>query len=181
MKTTTKLSLKPVSVKDLCPQSELKAAFDQLYNNRPALQLRNQSDSAALVHQIWTDDNLKDFQDCIFMVDGNLYSEYGRYGRGLFAAIQKINFRQNSRGDCIDYVRLYFAGASTGRMCSSFDARFESELAHNSFFNDPVGVIKVHIFVNKTVPLRASQRSLEIDLLFTAYESTNCIYDSPVR
>lgn len=164
-----RLKIKPVSVKNLCPQSQLKSAFDQLYNNRPGIQLNNQSESAALVHQIWTNENLQDFQDCVFTVDSNLYSPYGRFGRGIFAAVKKINFRQNAKGECIDYVKFRFAEAVTQRICGNFDD--ESDLGKSSFFNEGAGVMKVHIFVNKSVPFQALQRSVEIDLLFTAYES----------
>lgn len=158
-----------VAVKNLCPRSELKSAFNQLYNNRPGIQLYNQSDSAASVHQIWTEDNLQDFQDCVFTVDSNLYSEYGRFGRGLFVSIQKLNFRQNSKGECIDYLRFSFDGSRTEKICGSFDV--ESELGKQSFFNDGGGIIKVHIFVNKSIPLQGLQRSVEVDILLTAYES----------
>lgn len=158
-----------VAVKNLCPSSELKSTFNQLYNNRPGIQLLNQSDSAASVHQIWTEDNLLDFQDCAFTVDSNLYSEYGRYGRGLFVSIQKLNLRQNSKGECIDYIRFSFDGSRTEKICGAFDV--ESELGKQSFFNDGGGIIKVHIFVNKSIPLQGLQRSVEVDILFTAYES----------
>lgn len=157
-------------MKNLCPHSELKLSFNQLYRNRPGIQLNNQSDSSASVHQIWTEENLKDFHDCTFTVDSNLYSQYGRFGRGMFLSIQKIDFRQNSQnGQCIDYVRFRFDGVQTEKICGAFDV--ESELGQQSFFNEGGGIIKVHIFVNKTIPLQGLQRSVEIDLLFTAYQS----------
>lgn len=162
---------KPVSLKNLCPHSQLKTAFNQLYNNKPGIQLTNQSDSAALVHQIWTDENLHEFEDCVFTVDSNLYSQYGRFGRGIFAAVKKINFRQNFKGECIDYVRFTFMESRTEKICGKFDD--ESELGKMSIFNEDVGVIKVHVFVNKSVPFQALQRSVEVDLLFTTYESEN--------
>lgn len=162
---------KPVSLKNLCPHSQLKSAFNQLYNNKPGIQLTNQSDSAALVHQIWTDENLHEFEDCVFTVDSNLYSQYGRFGRGIFAAVKKINFRQNFKGECIDYVRFTFMESRTEKICGKFDD--ESELGKMSIFNEDVGVIKVHVFVNKSVPFQALQRSVEVDLLFTTYESEN--------
>lgn len=153
----------------LCPNSPLHGSFNQIYNNRPFVRLFNASESAALVHQIWTEDNLKEFQDCAFNVDSNLYFEdSSRFGRGLTFSVKKINFRFDANGQCIDYVRFTFAGSKTEKICGSFDA--ESEIGQKTFFLDPIGIIKVHIFVNKTVPLPASQRSLEIDLAFTAYE-----------
>lgn len=163
-------------MKNLCPHSELKSAFNQLYNNRPGIQLTNQSDSAAQVHQIWTEDNIKQFQDCVFTIDSNLYFENGRYGRGMFIAVPKINFRQKPNGECIDFVRFTFDGVRSEKICGEFDA--DSELGKNAFFNEGGGIIKVHIFVNKSIPLQGLQRSVEIDLLFTAYERRFCNYIS---
>lgn len=144
-------------------------AFNQLYNNRPGIQLFNQSESAALVHGIWTDDNIQKFQDCSFTVDSNLYSTYGRYGRGLFISIYTLNFRQDAEGKCIDYVRLTFDGARTEKICGRFTS--DDEVGQQSFFNEGGGIMKVHIYVNKSIPFHPLQRSIEVNLVFTAYES----------
>lgn len=163
-------------MKNICPKSNLKLAFNQLYHNRPGIQLLNNSQSAARIHQIWTDENFDDFQDCSFTVDSNLYSEYGRYGRGIFISIRNLNFRQQSNGKCIDYVRLTFDGYKTEKICGSFDA--DSELGQTSHFNEGGGIIKVHIFVNKSIPLELTQqRLLEVDLIVTAYESKQHFID----
>lgn len=164
-KKTNKLDL----VRKLCPASELRLSFNQLYHNLPGIQLYNQSESAAFVHDIWTDDNIGEFHDCAFTVDSNLYVENARYGRGLFVSIKTINFRQDAQGNCIDYVRLRFDGAYTDKICGRFTA--DDELGQKSFFSESGGIIKVHIFVNKTVPFHPSQRSIEVDLMFTAFES----------
>lgn len=165
---SNRYKIRKVSVKNLCPHSDLKRAFDQLYNNRPGIQLFNGSDSAALIHQIWTEDNLKEFQDCVFTIDSNLYSDSGRYGRGMFLSLKKLNFRQKSESECIDYIRITFDGAKTEKICGSFDTN--SELGQTAFFNDGGGIVKIHIFVNKTIPLEANQRLLEVDLVATAYQ-----------
>lgn len=160
---------KLVTIKNLCPPSQLQLAFNQLYNNRPGIQLFNQSESAALVHGIWTDDNIQKFQDCSFTVDSNLYSTYGRYGRGLFISIYTLNFRQDAEGKCIDYVRLTFDGARTEKICGRFTS--DDEVGQQSFFNEGGGIMKVHIYVNKSIPFHPLQRSIEVNLVFTAYES----------
>lgn len=162
------IEIRKVSVKNLCPNSDLKQAFNQIYNNRAGILLSNGSESAALIHQIWTEENLKEFQDCVFTIDSNLYFENGRYGRGMFLSVKKLNFRQKPGGECIDYVRITFDGAKTEKMCGSFDAN--SEMGQTAFFNDGGGIVKIHIFVNKTVPLEANQRLLEVDLVATAYQ-----------
>lgn len=158
-----------VAVKTLCPPSELKLTFNQITSNRPVIQLTNQSDSAALVHDIWTQDTVKEFQDCVFMVDSNLYTPNERIGRGVFLSVRKMNFRQNSRGECIDYVRFHFNNGKTEKMCGTFEA--ESPLGQTAFFNDANGVVKVHVFVNKTIPFRELQHSVDVELIFTAFES----------
>lgn len=144
-------------------------AFNQIYSNRPFVRLFNGSDSAALVHQIWENEDLQTFQDCAFNVDSNLYFEDSSFGRGLTFSVKRINFRYDSTtNQCIDYVRFTFAGSRTEKICGDFNG--ESTIGQQSYFLDPAGIIKVHIFVNKSVPLQPTQRSLEIDLAFTAYE-----------
>lgn len=131
--------------------------------------LLNQSESATFVHDIWTEDNIDQFQDCVFTVDSNLYTANGgQYGRGLFVSVNKLEFRQDANGKCIDYVRFSFVGQRTEKICGRF--RADDDIGQTAFFNEGVGVIKVHIFVNKSIPFTPSQRSAEVNLLFTAYE-----------
>lgn len=146
----------------------MKKAFNQLYNNPPGIQLFNRSESAALIHHIWTEDNLNEFQDCTFTIDSNLYTEYGRYGRGVFLSIKKLNFRQKPGGGCIDYIRISFDGAKTEKICGTFDTNIL--MGQTAFFNDGGGIVKIHVFVNKTIPLATNQRLLEVDLVATAYQ-----------
>lgn len=163
-----------VPVNKLCPYSPLHGAFNQITNNRPFVRLFNGTESAALVHQVWTEDNLNSFQDCAFTVDANLYfdspdPESSRFGRGLTFSVRRINFRYDATtNQCIDYVRFTFSGSKTEKICGTFDDH--SEIGQRTFFLDPVGIIKAHIFVNKSIPLQASQRTLEVDLAFTSYE-----------
>lgn len=137
--------------------------------NRPQLFLMNGSDSAALIHQVWTEDTLTEVSECTFTIESNLYAGQQRYGRGIYASIKRLNLRQAQNGDCVDYVRFTFGESKSQRICGDFDA--ESQLGYQSHFNEDGGIIKVHVFVNKTAPLAAyNKRSLEIDLVFTAYD-----------
>lgn len=137
--------------------------------NRPQLFLMNGSDSAALIHQVWTEDTLAEIPECSFTIESNLYAGPQRYGRGIYASIKRMNFRQTPNGECIDYVRLTFGTSKTQRICGDFDA--DSQLGLQSHFNEDDGIIKVHVVVNKTVPLSlGGKRSLEIELVFTAYD-----------
>lgn len=154
-------------MKKLCPASPLKSAFNQFFHNRPGIQLNNGSESAALVHGIWTD--IGEFSDCVFTVDSNLYSEYGRYGRGLFASVHTLNFRQNADGECIDYVRFVFdKSKKTDKICGKFTAY--DDYGQRAFFTEDRGIMKIHIFVNKTIPFQILQQFVEVNLVFTAYE-----------
>lgn len=119
----------------------------------------------------WGEDNLQQFQDCAFIVDSNLYSADSNIARGLTFSIRGIKFRSNSTtNQCIDYVRFTFGKdlSKTEKICGAFDG--DDENGHQAYFLDPTGIIKVHIFVDKSIPLDITQRSLEIDIAFTAYE-----------
>lgn len=137
--------------------------------NRPQLYLMNGTDSGALIHQVWTDENVNDVTDCTFTIESNIYGATQKYGRGIYASIQRINFRERQGDECIDYVRFTFGQAKSQRICGDFDG--DSQLGLMSHFNDDNGIIKVHIHVNKSESLsKWNKRSLEIDLVFTAYE-----------
>lgn len=143
-----------------------------MFANSPVIQLHNQSDSAAIVHQNWTDENLSKFHDCRITVDSNLYSPEGKYGRGIFVSIRNINFRQEPEskgGECIDYVRISFGQGKLQKICGKFDS--STEMGRRAFFNDDEGSVTIHVFIDKTRPLKPSHRSIELDMVFTAYDS----------
>ncbi|XP_031633317.1 uncharacterized protein LOC116347055 [Contarinia nasturtii] len=156
------------SLRKLCSGSEFHRSFNKLYHNEPGLALFNQSDSATYVHDTLIKDNIDEFQNCEFTVDGNLYTPNGQYRRGIFASVNRLNFRLYSNGTCIDYVRFRFVNDSTDKICGRFNA--EDEIGQRSFFTEPSGVIKVHIFVDKSIPFTPQQDSVQVNLLFTAYE-----------
>lgn len=136
--------------------------------NRPQLYLMNGTSSAALIHQVWVEDNMNEMSECTFTIDSNIYTREQRFGRGIYASIRRLNFRQTS-DKCIDYVRFTFGQTKTQRICGDFDG--DSKLGRSSHFNEEGGIIKVHIYVNKSQPLSGwNTRSLEIDLVFTTYE-----------
>lgn len=161
-----------VSLNKFCAQSQLKTSFNQLMENRPQLYLMNGSDSAALIHQVWTDETLSDVAECTFTIESNIYTPDQQIGRGIYVSIRRLNFRQ-AHEECVDYVRFTFGGSKTQRICGDFDG--DSKLGRMSHFNEDGGLIKVHIYVNKSQPLlNWNKRSLEIDLVFTAYERKFC-------
>lgn len=162
-----------VKVSQLCPFSPLQGSFNQIYSNRPVVKLGNDTESAAIVRGTWDKDNIKEFQDCAFIVDSNLYfdaedpSKSQQIGRGLVATIRKINFRFDETR-IFDYVRFTFPGYKTEKISGVDD--YDSENGRKSFFIVPTGVIKVHIFVDKLREFTAAQPSIEVELVFTAYQ-----------
>lgn len=153
----------------------MQAAFIQLYNNDPSVRLLNGTESAAKVYHWWDEEQLKDFQDCSFHVDSNLYfdaadrSQSQQFSRGLVMSVRKINFRFDPiTNRCIDYVRFTFPGMKTDKICGTFND--ESEFGQQTYFIDPTGIVRVDIFVDKSIPLKVAETSVEIELLFTAYE-----------
>lgn len=177
MKTNQKI-VKKIAVNvatDLCPYSPLQGSFNQIYSNRPFVKLVNGSDSAAKIHQVWDAEKLQQFQDCVFHVDSNLYFDSAdpqnsqQFSRGLTLSVRKINFRFDPQTQqCIDYVRFTFPASKTDKICGTFDGL--SEIGQQTYINVPDGVIKVHIFVDKTKPFAVSESSVELELIFTAYQ-----------
>lgn len=148
--------MKQVPLKNLC-------SFTHPQERR----LFNQSESAAIVHDSWTNGNISNFQNCTFTIDSNLYSNRGQYRRGLFASIKTLNLRKDAKGKCIDFVQFSFSNrSSTDKFCDRIMAADEQR----KHFTDVGGTIKVFIHVNKTAPFHALQRSIEVNLVFTAYE-----------
>lgn len=162
-------------LENICPPTQLKMAFNQLNENKPNIPLINGSDSAAVVHQVWTEENLPKFINCEFTVDSNLYTPDNVINRGVFLSIRKLNFRvsPNNKDQCIDYVRFTLGKDKTQKICGSFDVH--SDIGKRSFFNDGQGHIKVHVFVDNSIPLNVHHRALELDLVFTAYSSKKLV------
>lgn len=141
------------------------------------MRLGNESDSAKIVYGSWDSKSIEQFQDCVFHADSNLYfdatvpDDSKRFGRGLTVSVRYINFRYDeTTNQCIDYVRLIFPGGhKLDKICGTFND--ESEIGQQSFFTVPPGVVKVHIFVDKSKPLPVSQTSVSLELVFTAYQS----------
>lgn len=141
-----------------------------MFDNSPVVHLAKRNESAAVIHQVWTDEDIKGFHTCKVHIDSNLYSpELGKYSRGMFISIRKINFRKKSNDDCIDYLQIRFDRAETQKICGEFNV--DEEIGHKSFFNDDNGNVTIQIHIDGSVPLSAKQRYLELELLFTAYDS----------
>lgn len=161
---------------NICPNSPLQDGFKQIYNNHPVVRLLNGTQSAALVYDTWSADSKK--TDCTFTVDSNLFINGESLRRGLTFSIKRSSLRmdqtrwnsETNTYECIDYVRFTFGngGAKTAKMCGTFDDK--TEMGSYLFFIDPSGEIKVHIFVNKSVPFDLNQRDAAIELAFTAYD-----------
>lgn len=141
-----------------------------MFENKPVIHLSTGNFSGALIRQLWTEDDIKQFHDCDVKVDSNLYSaELGKYRRGVFVSIPKINLRKRNNNRCLDYVQITFENAETEQMCGTYDAN--DEMGYGSFFNNDGGNVSIHVHIERSVPLSVNQRFLELQILLTAYDS----------
>lgn len=138
-------------------------------NNNYVLQLKNGSDSSAIVHYTWTPDTINEINNCKFTVHSNLYLPSGEtYARGIFATIKKINLRKDANGKCIDYVSMV-VGDWKVEVCEQNDNSVN--VAENTYLNGFPGIAEIHVFIDKSKTLNVKTPSLELELLFTAYDS----------
>lgn len=142
-----------------------------MFDNVPVVHLSTGNESAAIVHQVWNEEDIKKFHPCKVQIDSNLYSpELGKYNRGVFISIRKINFRKNpNNNECIDYIQISFEKSQIQKICGVFNVN--EDIGKKSFFNDDNGNATIHIHIDRNAPLPMNQRFLEVELLFTAYES----------
>lgn len=137
----------------------------------PVVNISTGNASAVNVHQIWTNENVKRFSNCKFKVDSNLYSsELGKHSRGVFISIRKLNLRKNiNTNECIDYVRIKVGTVKTQKICGTFNVN--DEIGHKSFFNNDGGNVTIFIHIERNTSIPVDGKYLELELLFTAYES----------
>lgn len=164
----------------MCPlTSPLKKTFNKAFGANPVIRLENGFDSAAIIHGNWNKDNLQNFEDCTFMVDSNIYrgDDTQAVYRGLTFSIKSVNLRMDPKNnECIDYIRFTFgaSGAQTDKICGTIDDKSNEYMKYFSLL-DPNGVVKVHVFVNKSVSYEHSYGfNTDVQLAFTAYEGMLC-------
>lgn len=84
-------------------------------------------------------------------------------------SVRKSTLRFTER-DCLDYVRFTVQDdITTDKICGVFSD--QDEIGKQKFYREDSGVIKVHISINKLIEFTPAQRSVELELLFTAFES----------
>lgn len=155
------------SLVDLCPKSLLKKTVDKLIDNAPEVRLGADGQSAALVHQSWNSSSFKRFEECVFSVNANDWSKNKR--RGLYVSIRKLNLRKSPSDEgCIDHVSFKFHIEKPKKYCG----RLTSSPAdlRKTFFAEAGGHVKVKISIDKMVPLKKLEDTLDIEILFTAFE-----------
>ncbi|XP_055687480.1 uncharacterized protein LOC129792441 [Lutzomyia longipalpis] len=117
---------------------------------------------AALVNQSWNTKYLPlDDIQCMVMI--NTTTRYS----GLFAVIQKLNFRTKSNGksECRDYVQIkYGGGDKTGKICEEIGTERTPAMS----FNSPTGEmsIQLHIGGRKAEEV---EEFIEISMVLTTY------------
>lgn len=139
-------------------------------DNKPEIRLGENGESAALVHQNWNSSSFKRFDECSFNVDTSRGDKKSRIS-GLYVSIKRLNLRRHGTvGECIDYVRFKFGDKKTHKICGQIDATTNGDYDHYNF-DVKGGLTKVYLSIDKLLPLQRTEDTLDIELVFTAYES----------
>lgn len=157
-------------VSQLCPSGVLNT-FNKLLNNRPEVRLGFDGQSAAFVHETWNSSSFKRLDECKFNVDANHNLAKGRT-RGLYASIRKLNLRESpdKEGGCIDYIQFKFGTQKTAKLCGQLNASSNTHLKQLYHHHERGGVMKVTIFIDKLRPLKYIEDTLDVELVFTAFD-----------
>lgn len=151
---------------DICP-SGFKATFNKLTKNVPEIRLGDDSQSAALVHQSWNSSTFKRFNECHFSVNANDLSKNKE--RGLYVSIRKLNLRKAIKDEtCIDFISFKFSSNEQKKYCGRLTTSTDD--LQKSFFIEPRGLVKVKILFDTFRPLKYVEDTLDIEVLFTAFE-----------
>lgn len=133
----------------------------------PEIRLGIDGQSAALVHQSWNSSSFKRFSDCHFSVTANELKPKSKQ-RGLYVSIRKLNLRKSPRDEtCIDFIQFKFSREQKkfcGRLTTAPDD------LQKSFFVETGGFVKVKISLDRLYPLKYIEDTLDIEILFTAFE-----------
>lgn len=164
-------------VSQLCPSGVLNT-FNKLLNNRPEVRLGFDGQSAAFVHETWNSSSFKRLDECKFNVDANHNLAKGRT-RGLYASIRKLNLRESpdKEGGCIDFIQFKFGTQKTAKLCGQLNASSNIHLKQ-LYHHERGGVMKVTIFIDKLRPLKYIEDTLDVELVFTAFDGECQFSDS---
>lgn len=163
-----------VLLNDLCPNNPLKKAFNKLMDNKPEIRLNENENSAALIHQTWNSSSFKRFDECSFNVDVTKEARKTR-NSGLYLSIKRLNLRKSGYDDeCIDYIRFKFGDKKTQKICGQVDVT--SPDVEKYHFDVAGGLTKIYISIDKLRPLHRTEDTLDVELVFTAYQSKFATY-----
>ncbi|XP_031637658.1 uncharacterized protein LOC116350074, partial [Contarinia nasturtii] len=163
---------------DLCPPADsLLKSFNTIMRNMKEVHLGEMGDSAALVHLSWNSSTFKRIDDCKFRVVAMIDGEKQR-NRGVFVSIRRLNLRKNSNSeDCIDYIRFKFGDTKSPKYCGQLNASVDD--VRKIYFGEGGGIIEVTLKLDRFVPLKNIDNTLDVELVFTANE--DCGHDNLLR
>lgn len=155
-------------IADLCPKTFFEKNFHKILPNKAEVRLGVNDKSAALIHQSWNSSSFKRFDECSFNVDATQNVSKSR-NRGLYLSIRRLNLRKSPNSDeCIDYIRFKFGHHRSKKFCGQLNPSVDD--VSLIYFGEAGGVIKVYIFIDKSLPLKNIEDTLDIELVFTAHE-----------
>lgn len=114
----------------------------------------------------WNSSSFKRYDECNFRVIAPSAPDQNRK-RGLFVSIRRLNLRKNANGECTDYVRFKWTNQKTGKYCGQLNASADVD---KEYFKEGSSEINVHIYLDKSQPLKHIDATLDIELVFTANE-----------
>lgn len=156
---------------DLCPNKDnILGNFHKLIGHKKDVHLSDGVQSAAVIHLSWNSSNFKRYDECKFRVVASTAPEQNRK-RGLFVSIRRLNLRKNGLGECTDFVRFKLSNQKTEKYCGQLNASADVD---KEYFKEGSNVIDVHIHLEKSIPLKHIDDTLDIELIFTANE---CKYE----
>lgn len=122
--------------------------------------------SAAIIQLSWNSSSFKRYDECKFRVVAPSTLDQDRK-RGLFVSIRRLNLRKNANGECTDYVRFKLTNQKTEKYCGQLNTSADVD---KEYFKEGSSVIDVHIHLEKSLPLKHIDDTLDIELVFTANE-----------
>lgn len=156
-----------------CEKSGLLKNFHKLINNPAVVNLGLYDKSAALIHQSWNSSNFKHLDECHFNVIATLNKEKPTK-RGLFVSIRKLNLRKSlTSDDCVDFIQFKFGDKKSPKFCGQLNASTDS--VEKIFFGEGAGVIGIFIYIDKFLPMKRLEDTLDIELVFTAHDGRRTI------
>ncbi|XP_037040264.1 uncharacterized protein LOC119077184 [Bradysia coprophila] len=165
------------SLHTLCSPEKSNTWIESVYHDKDAttIDLHDQPlKSSVLIEHVWDNSSYKHFHHCEFNIRAR--SKWLQEANsGLFAAIRQLNFRQNTDGECIDYVIFEvntLTAPTSHKICGTV---YEDDdfLDEKNYFEIPGDSLKVVVHIG---PHTTQPNKINMKLSFTAFEDCTGSY-----